>query len=243
MGFILGPVTHWRTGIAMLYEPPLILAYPSRCPGCQVINPVDWEDGFLTARIAAGWRRAAAVVSAAVGLSLAPPIIDAAHAGKLCQGEYQTSLLYAWPAGTRFGLSMRPPSDGNSSRLEAFINGLRSAAVPIDPDSTTKVHLVFSVIPTKQEQKATGMTPGVYTDLSWRSAPRTGGSRSRNAPDPNLTGATLNLTVIVSDTAEHRQMWVATMQCVMKTNDAPALAQDVGNSLGQTLMTSVRTGR
>lgn len=161
---------------------------------------------------------------AAVGLA------GTAQAGPLCPGQYQVAQLYPWPAYTSFKAEMLAGDDSSRQRMSAFDQGMQSGGITITQDGTMSIQVVFSIL---APRSSTG--GGVYNDLNWR-PPAAGGGSLNN---PKMVGSTLNLTVIITDRTQSRQMWIGTMQCTLKSGDTLAVANDVGQGLGQILSKSI----
>jgi len=176
----------------------------------------------------AGLGRKAAVA----GLGLMATVVAGgqAQAGSMCPGQYQVSQLYPWPAYTSFRVEMLAGDDNSRQRLTAFDQGMQSGGITVTPDGTMSIQVVFSILAPRSSSGG-----GVYNDLNWR-PPSAGGGSLNN---PKLLGSTLNLTVIITDRTQSRQMWIGTMQCPLKSSDTLAVANDIGLGLGQILAKSM----
>jgi hypothetical protein len=156
-----------------------------------------------------------------------------AHAAGSCDGPFQTSQLYPWPAGVTFSLAVRPNDSNSQARVQAFTAGLQQGGVTVNAASPFSTQVVFSFVPGRGGNTDTAE---VYPDLRWNSGQGLGSQLVR----PQLVGQTLNLTVIVTDNSAYRQMWIGTMQCRIRTPDTAMLAHDVGEGVGRTLAASLR---
>ncbi len=162
---------------------------------------------------------------------LAPGVMApaGARAATLCAGEFATSQVHPWPAGMTFYLPLRETSPTSTARIQAFRSSLEKAGLTIDPQGRATLQVVFTL--------RGGPGPAsVFNDMNWQRRP----TDAALLVDPSLPGATLHLTVIVSDRTVYQQIWVATMECRIETSDTAALAADIGDRLGRAILTSMR---
>lgn len=169
--------------------------------------------------------RAGALGLLALGV-MAP---DAARASSLCAGDFATSQVHPWPAAMTFYLPLRETSSTSGARIQAFRSSLEKAGLTIDPQGRATLQVVFTI--------RGGPGPAsVFNDMNWQRRP----TDAALLVDPSLPGATLHLTVIVSDRTAYQQIWVATMECRIETPDTAALAADIGTSLGKAIASAMR---
>lgn len=169
--------------------------------------------------------RAGALGLLALGV-MAP---SGSHASRLCAGEFATSLVHPWPPGMTFYVPLRETTPTSAARIQAFRSSLEKAGLVLDPQGKATLQVVFTI-------RGGAATSDVYDDMNWQRRP----TDSAAVVDPALPGATLHLTVIVSDRVAFQQVWVASMECRIETPDTAALAADVGATLGRTIMESMR---
>lgn len=175
--------------------------------------------------------------AALLALGSAPAVRAAAI--DLCPGELQTSLLYKWPAQPVFEIPTRTGGSATETRVQAFLAGLRESGVVLDGTPNVSMNLVFSFPPTRRAQGGAEREGGVYNGLQWR---RPDNALGDQLIDPTLPGTPLALTVTVRDLTLNHYVWIASLQCVVKSDNTEALARAAGQVIGSALTTSIRSG-
>jgi hypothetical protein len=56
-----------------------------------------------------------------------------------------------------------------------------------------------------------------------------------------LPGSFLHVTVIVNDNAENRPVWLASLECTVRSGDTELLAREIGTDIGQMMAQSLRS--
>jgi hypothetical protein len=79
---------------------------------------------------------------------------------------------------------------------------------------------------------------GIYSDLSWR---RAGNTLGRALNDPTLSGSLLHVTVTVNDNVEHRPVWLASLECTVRSGNTELLAREIGTDIGRMIAQSLRS--
>jgi hypothetical protein len=155
-----------------------------------------------------------------------------------CPGDYQTSHINPWPANVTFAVPMpTTESDATQARIAGLMFGLKSAGLAVGPQGTLTMHLVFTIRPPKGKSSKSN-EGGIYSDLSWR---RPGNTFGRDLNDPMLPGSFLHVTVIVNDNAENRPVWLASLECTVRSGDTELLAREIGTDIGQMMAQSLRS--
>jgi hypothetical protein len=155
------------------------------------------------------------VATAALLMALAGP----AMAGQACDGAIEASTLQTLP--TPLAIAFQDPRNTAKSKIvtASFEDGLRAGGVAVQPDANDVLHMSFLIT------TADGGQIQQYSDFSWTAAPG-----ASSGPPPTLT-VTAGLTVKGQPTL----VWVATIECKIKTQDPAVLAQELGQVIGQVL--------
>ena len=163
---------------------------------------------------AAGLRIASAATLAAALLCAVSP----ARAGDACDGSIQATSLRPLPSPVVLAIQATRTSPQEEKVRTRFADALQAAGVSVQPhaDATMRVSFLVTAMD--------GGRPRQYTDFSWATGPGA-------APLPPI----ITMTITVSDPAKGTLLWVASLQCRIKTRDPEALATQIGQVIGQTL--------
>jgi hypothetical protein len=155
----------------------------------------------------------------AAAAALVVLIAGPAMAGEACDGAIEASALQTLP--TPLTIAFTDPRNTARSKVvtASFEDGLRAGGVAVQPDAADVLHLSF-VITT-----ASGDGVHQYSDFSFAAAPG-----AAAGPPPTLT-VTAGLTVKGQPTL----IWVASLECMIKTQDPVVLAQELGQVIGEVL--------
>jgi hypothetical protein len=142
-----------------------------------------------------------------------------AMAGQACDGAIEASALETLP--TPLTIAFTDPRDTAKSKIvtASFEDGLRAGGVAVQPDAADVLHLSFLIT------AASGDRVHQYSDFSWTAAPG-----AADGPPPTLT-VTAGLTVKGQPTL----IWVASLECKIKTLDPTVLAEELGQVIGEVL--------
>lgn len=168
--------------------------------------------------------RVAGVVLAAAALAAAG---GPALAGNACSGTYMTSVMQPIALPVTVGMADAPENPGMA---EHFAAGLRAGGAQIDPSSPLKLGLLFTL-----STRGAGPLQGTsYNNFTWADE---GGHLA------DINAAKLNITANVVDRVSAAYVWIASVECTVKTRDGGALAAELGELIGRTLGRSVPDGR
>jgi hypothetical protein len=159
-------------------------------------------------------RLAAAV--ALLGCIAAPAMAD----DDACEGAVQASDLQSLPSPLVVAFAPMRTSPQAERIAAAFDAGLRAGGLTLQPDGASVLRLTFLFTTTGKD----GQTHD-YSDFEWAAAPG-----AADAPPPTLT-----LTAGLTKRGEVNLMWVATLSCTVNSRDPQALAQEVGQAIGEAL--------
>jgi hypothetical protein len=149
-----------------------------------------------------------------------------ALAGDACGGTYTTSVLQQVPLPLTVALAEAPE---NPALAERFVAGMRAGGARIDPASSLRMDLLFTL-----STPASGATQGtVYNNFNWADQ---GGALA------DVTAGRVSLSAHVMDISSYAYVWVATAQCDIRTQDAGAVAAELGAFIGRTLGQNVPNG-
>ena len=153
-----------------------------------------------------------------------------AWGGALCPGKYHATATGHWPGNVALSVPLETTTGpAGKTRASVFLSGLEQSGVRIDGKSPIRLQLIISVA-------STGSEANVYPGLDWASVDTAFGT---NLKDPALRGSSLSITAVVSADNKHQNVWAATMQCTVETDDSEALARDIGVELGRALSESM----
>jgi hypothetical protein len=142
-----------------------------------------------------------------------------ALAGDACDGAVQATGLQPLPNPLTVAFH-NPRNTAQASRVgAAFVDGLRAGGVTVQPKGTVVLRLTFLIT------TADGHSQHEYTDFSWTRAPG-----AANGPPPTIT-----VTAGLSNPGQATLLWVASLECKIKTQDPTVLAQALGQVIGQVL--------
>jgi hypothetical protein len=153
-----------------------------------------------------------------------------AHADDSCAGNIATTVMQ--PLRTPVVVSVETPisSDANPQLAQRFLGGVQSGGVTVAPagKGTTLIDMTFQVTPSANG--GSGPAGGAYKDFSWVS-----GEAAPGGSQWTIRGASVSVSVEATDVASQSLAWIATVNCTIKTDDAGAVAQDLGNVVGRWL--------
>ena len=155
-----------------------------------------------------------------------------AWSSSLCSGKYHDTAVGTWPPNVALSVPLETSGPAGDKRASVFRSGLEQSGIRVDSKSPIRLQLIVSVALSASEEV-------VNSGLDWR---RVDTALSTNLKDPALPGSSLSITAVVSDDAEHRNIWAATVHCIIKTDDSEALARDIGVDLGRLLAQSISAG-
>jgi hypothetical protein len=142
-----------------------------------------------------------------------------ALAGEACDGAIEASPLQTLP--TPVVITFSSPRDDARAKpvVASFEDGLRAGGVAVQPDAADELRLSF-LISTED-----GGQLHEYSDFSWTAAPG-----AADGPPPTLT-----VTAGLTAKGQPTPLWVASLQCKIKTRDPVVLAQEIGQVIGEVL--------
>jgi len=160
---------------------------------------------------------AARIAAAAVVLAgLAMPALG----GEACDGSLQGSRLQSVPDPLTVTVEYPRKTAKAMAAAASFSDGVKAAGVSVVPDGTTTLRLTFLVT------AATGAVPvQQFSDFSWAET-----TASADEPPPTLT-----VTVGLLSHGLATLLWVASVECKVKTRDANLLARELGQVVGESL--------
>jgi len=166
---------------------------------------------FAAARLAAS---VALLIGLGGGIMAGP-----AMAGDACDGGIEASSLETLP--TPLVIAFQDPRNTARSKIvtASFVDGLRAGGVAVQPDAADVLHLSFLITTADKGQVRQ------YSDFSWTTA-----AGAAAGPPPTLT-VTAGLTVKGQPTL----IWVASLECKIKTEDPVVLAKELGQVIGEVL--------
>ncbi len=160
------------------------------------------------------------IVGLAASAALLAGLAGPAVAGQACDGAIQASPLQPLPSPLVVAVDY-PRKTVKASKVAAtFIDGLQSAGVTVQPKAASVLHLTFLITTT-----GGGGQSHEYTDFSWTAAPG-----AANGPPPTIT-----VTAGLTRSGQATLLWVASLECKVKTQDPMVLAQELGQVIGQVL--------
>ena len=160
-------------------------------------------------------RIARIAASAAMLAGLANPAL----AGQACNGSVQASLLQAVPDPLVVALQNARNTAKAKQAAANFTEGLRAAGLTVQLNGASVLHLTFLVT-----TLGSGGQLHEYSDFSWTAAPVAAGS------PPTIT-----VTAGLTSRGMATLLWVASLECRVKTRDPTALAKELGQIIGQVL--------
>ena len=166
-----------------------------------------------------------------VAATLCLMLPTSAWGGALCPGKYHATAVGHWPANIALSVPLETTGVAGKTRAAVFRSGLEQSGIRIDDKSSIRLQIILSVA-------SSGSEANVYPGLDWTSVDT---ALSTNLKDPALSGSSLSVTAVVSDDDKHRNVWAATMHCIVVTDDSEALARDIGDGLGRALSDSIHS--
>lgn len=170
------------------------------------------------------------LLSIAVALYLTLP--SSAWSGDLCSGKYRDTAMGPWPANVAFSVPLETVGAAGQTRASVFRAGLQQSGIRIDDKSPIRLQLIVSLASSGNEEV-------VSSGVDWN---RVDTALSTSLKDPALPGSSLSVTAVVSDDDQRRNIWAATVNCIVHTDDSEALARELGVDLGRLLSESIRSG-
>lgn len=167
--------------------------------------------------------------SLVVATALCLMLPASAWGGALCPGKFHASAVDHWPANIALSVPLETTGVAGETRASMFRSGLEQSGLRIDGKSSIRLQIIMSVA-------SSGNDANVYPGLDWTSIDT---ALSTSLKDPALSGSSLSITAVVSNDNKHQNVWAATMQCVVATDDSGALARDIGVELGRALSDSI----
>lgn len=156
-----------------------------------------------------------------------------AWSSALCPGKYHDTVVGTWPSDVAISVPLETIGTAGETRAAAFRSGLQQSGIRIESKSPIRLQLIVSVASSDKEEV-------VNSGFDWS---HVDAALSTSLKDPTLPGSSLSITAVVSDDDKHQNIWAATMQCTIKTDDSEALARDVGADLGQLMSGSIHASR
>ncbi len=160
------------------------------------------------------------IATAGLCACLAGPAFSApAFAGQACDGAIQASALQTMPSP--LVIAVQNPRDTAKAKLAeaSFVEGLQSAGVTVQPNAMDVMHLTFLI------SVDNGGQIHDYTDFSWTSAPG-----AAQGPPPTLT-----ITAGVTARGQQTPLWIASLECKVKSEDPTVVAKEIGQVIGEVL--------
>lgn len=159
-----------------------------------------------------------------------PCLSPAAYADDLCAGNIAATVMQ--PLRTPVVVSVETPigSDANPQLAQRFLNGVQGGGVAVAPagQGTTLIDMTFRVSPSASG--GAGPAGGAYKDFSWVS-----GEAAPGGGQWTIRGATVSVSIEATDIATQSLAWIGTLNCTIKSDDAGAVAQDLGFVIGRWL--------
>ena len=165
--------------------------------------------------------RLAALLASA--LALAP----AAHAAETCTGTIGTSLLHPLPSPLVIAAE-RPLQDAPNPELtQRFVAGMRAAGAELGQSGNVTASMSAEVTPPTSALATRSRGPSrTYSNFDWMMG------EPGTSTHPDMTGSVLMMSMQLMDNASATISWLATIQCTIQTNDAGALAEELGRAIG-----------
>jgi hypothetical protein len=153
--------------------------------------------------------------------------INALAAGS-CSGNIQTSLIHPLPAPMTVSMQNSVDNSPNPVLAGRFVAGLQRAGVTLVDQGNVMLSITVTVVPSASARNSVG---GVYKGFDWVSGEQT----PNVGQGPGLMSANLSMSATLTDTAQSTLSWVATLQCIVKTDSSGNVAEDLGEVIGRSL--------
>jgi hypothetical protein len=154
----------------------------------------------------------------------------AAHAAQDCTGTIGTALLHPLPAPLVVAAERQLEDTANPALSQRFAQGLQSAGVQIGKTGNVTISLSAEVTPPNPASAAPTAPARTYSNFDWMS-----GEGVTQGQHPALQGLQLTLSAQLTDNQTATISWLATISCTIQTNDAGALAEELGQEIGRTV--------
>jgi len=162
-------------------------------------------------------------------MAIAAPVLAAGT----CAGTILTSQLHPLPQSMVVMGAATSITDSQTPELtRRFVNGLQRAGVTIADQGNVTLNIAVSVT---APPTASNVVSGQYRGFEWVS-----GGRAEGGQVPSIRSAKLNMSAVLVDNVAITQSWVATIECRVQTDDAAALAEDLGLNIGRAFGTNVK---
>jgi hypothetical protein len=167
------------------------------------------------------------VACGALALAACLWFTPAARAAQLCPGTARASLMSALPSPLVIAPDASMQNSGSPDLTDQFIAGLRDAGINVGDQGTATMSLAAQVQRSGSAGTGQNTATGTYNDFSWVT-----GEQMSTGQESAIRGAVLTMSVQVMNNASASISWVLDMTCTVQTDDAKALARELGNTIG-----------
>lgn len=163
-------------------------------------------------------------------LALLVAFAPAAHAAQYCTGTIGTALLHPLPSPLTVAAERQLEDTANPALSQRFAQGLQSAGVRLGKTGNVTISLSAEVTPPNAATAAPTGPARTYSNFDWMS-----GENVTPGQHAALQGLQLTLSAQLTDNQTATISWLATINCTIQTNDAGALAEELGQEIGRTI--------
>jgi hypothetical protein len=153
-------------------------------------------------------------------------VVSGAYAAGACSGTITASLAHSLPVPLIVALQTHVDGSTNPSLVQRFVDGLRRGGISLSREGNVTLRLALSL---GAPLRASGtMISGSYKAFEWATEEQTSAPQAQR----HIRADLLSLSATLVDNVEQTQSWVASIQCVVQTDDSGALAEDIGEIIG-----------